>query len=203
MLWPDPVLIRLLLAILSFRGRVDMCPVSPALRASANSPVPPATEKSSLVEPFNLFAQGVVPDDAFPSNREDEHPLAALGRAFFSRREYSPRWLATAVFHSVSEQSQFGKDFTQSEADVSFHIFKEDVSGSNNLNCPPHKWPEVPRVVAAFALAGGTERLAWVARNEDVHQVSKEFAWESFTSVQIGNASKSPASIFATIFAIA
>jgi hypothetical protein len=127
-----------------------------------------------------LLAHGVVQDDAI-SLREDEHPLAILGRTNLSRREYSPRWLATAVLHSVSEQSQFGKDFTQSEADVPFHIFKEAVSGANNLNCPPHKWPEVSGVVGTGSFAGGTERLARVARNEDVHQVSKEFAWEAFT----------------------
>jgi len=138
-------------------------------------------QKSSRVEPFSQFAQGVVQASfCILSFGDDEDPFAILGRTNFSRREYSPRWFATAVLHSVSEQSQFGKDFTQSEADVAFHIFKEDVSGSNNLNCPPHKGPQMSRVVGTASSAGRTERLARIARDKDINQVSKEFAWEGF-----------------------
>ncbi len=129
------------------------------------------TEKSSLVEPFNLFAQTVAHSDfdILPCPK-DEHPLPHMRRPSFLRREQSPRWLATAVFHSVSEQSQFGKDLTQSEADMSFHILKPDESGSNNLNCPPHKRPEMPRVILSFSLPRAAERRARVTRKEHVHQ---------------------------------
>jgi hypothetical protein len=56
---------------------------------------------------------------------QDEDPLALMGRADFSRAEYSPR-------RRVTKSAQMLDDFSESKADVSFDVFKEAQPGSQN-----------------------------------------------------------------------
>jgi hypothetical protein len=104
---------------------------------------------------------------------QDKDPLPLVRRADFSRAEYSPRRCVTNLF-------QLSNDFSESEADVSFDIFKEAELGSQNPNSVCDKWPEVARVVCAEALSGCAEGLAWIAPSEDVHAVTKCSPWEGF-----------------------
>jgi hypothetical protein len=50
---------------------------------------------------------------------------------------------------------QLSNDLSESEADMSFDIFKEAHSGANNSNCSGDVWPEVARVFCAESLSGG------------------------------------------------
>jgi hypothetical protein len=49
------------------------------------------------------------------------------------------------------------------------HVFKENADGLHFLNNPANVGPQVARIVLPTASAGGTERLARVARNDEVH----------------------------------
>ena len=104
---------------------------------------------------------------------QDKHALALVRRPDFTRAEYSPRRLVTNLF-------QLSNDLSESEGDVSFDIFKEAGSWSQNPNsiCDPR--PEVARVFFSCSLASGRERLARVSRNENVHQSVKRLVWEGF-----------------------
>jgi hypothetical protein len=104
---------------------------------------------------------------------QDEDPLALVRCADFSRAEYSPR-------RFVTDCSQLSNDFSESEGDVSFDIFKEAELGSKKSNSVCDKWPEVARVVCAEALSGCGEGLAGIAPSEDVHAVTKLCPWEGF-----------------------
>jgi hypothetical protein len=56
---------------------------------------------------------------------QDEDPLALMGRADFSRAEYSPR-------RRVTKSAQMLDDFSESKVDVSLDVFKEAEPGSQN-----------------------------------------------------------------------
>jgi len=104
---------------------------------------------------------------------QDEHPFSLVRRADFTRREYSPRALITNAF-------QFSNDFAESEADVSFDIFKEAESWPKKSNSVCNPRPEVSWIVFTCSLACGREWLTRVSCNEDVHQSVKRSVWEGF-----------------------
>jgi hypothetical protein len=102
-----------------------------------------------------------------------------MARAAFFRREYSPRWLATAIFHAISEISQVGKHFAKAERDMSLDVLKKAVSRSNNPNCSPDPRPQVARIFFAFPLASRAEPLAGIGSDKKVDAISEWFAWET------------------------
>lgn len=69
-----------------------------------------------------------------PSLAEDEHALAALGRAAFSRAEYSPRAAVTCFF-------QIAEDRAESKRDVALDVLEEYPARLNNDNCPQNPRP--------------------------------------------------------------
>ena len=97
---------------------------------------------------------------------QDEDPLALVRRSAFRRAEYAPR-------RSITHSCQVFDDVGQPQADMSFDVLKEAALGFEKSNAICNKRPKMPRVLLAFALAGCTEGLAWVAPSEDVHSVAK------------------------------
>jgi len=76
----------------------------------------------------------------------DEHPLALVRCANFSRAEYSPR-------RAVTESFQLCNDFSQPKGDVSLDVLEEADSWSQNPNAICDGWPEVPLVFGSESLA--------------------------------------------------
>jgi hypothetical protein len=109
-------------------------------------------------------ARGVGQLVALPDG-EDEEPLALVGRADFRRREEACR---KAVAHA--DQS-FG-DFGEAEAEMMGDILEEDEGRFNLADDAGNVRPEVARVVSAPALARDGERLARIARSDDIHRAA-------------------------------
>jgi hypothetical protein len=63
---------------------------------------------------------------------------------------------------------------------VSFDVFKEADSRSNNPNCSPDVWPKVAGIVGSLSLTCRAEGLAGITGHKDVHSVAKLLAWEGF-----------------------
>jgi hypothetical protein len=103
----------------------------------------------------------------------DEHSLALVRRAAFSRAKYSPRRFVTKAF-------QVCNDFSESKADVSFDILEEAELWSKKSNAACDVGPKMSWVVGSEPLSGCAEWLAWVASRKNVHLISKLFPWESF-----------------------
>jgi hypothetical protein len=102
---------------------------------------------------------------------QDKDSLALMGRTDFRRAEYSPRC-------SVTQSCQVFDNVGQSQADMSFDVFKETNGWSHGSNsiCDPR--PEVSCIVFASPLACCAEWLAWVTTREDVHLSVKFLVWE-------------------------
>lgn len=102
---------------------------------------------------------------------EDEEPLALVRRADFRRREEACR---KAVAHA--DQS-FG-DFGEAEAEMMGDILEEDEGRLDLADDAGDMRPEVPRVIRTPALARDGERLARIARSDDVHRAAPRAAVE-------------------------
>ncbi len=108
---------------------------------------------------------------AVRSVREDEEPLALVGRTDFRRREEARR-------KAVAHADQSSGDFGEAEAEMMGDIFEEDEGRLDLANDARDMWPEVARVVRAPALARDGERLARIARSDDVHRAAPRAAVE-------------------------
>ena len=96
---------------------------------------------------------------------KDEQPLTLVRRTDFRRRDEACR---KAVAHADQSAGDFGK----SEAEMMGDIFEEDEGRLDLANDPRNVGPEVPRVVRAPAFARDGERLARIARSDDVHRAA-------------------------------
>ena len=96
---------------------------------------------------------------------EDEEPLALVRRADFRRREEACRKL-------VAHADQSCGDFGEAEAEMMGDVFEEDKGRLDLANDAGDMGPEVPRVVRAPAFARDGERLARIARSDDVHRAA-------------------------------
>ena len=92
---------------------------------------------------------------------KDEEPLALVGRADFRRREEACR---KAVAHADQSCGDFGK----AEAEMMGDILEEDEGRLDFVDDAGDMRPEMTRVVRAPALARDGERLARIARSDDV-----------------------------------
>jgi hypothetical protein len=99
------------------------------------------------------------------SVREDEQPLTLVGRTDFRRCKEARR---KAIAHVDQPSGDFGK----SEAEMMGDIFEENEGRLDLANDPRDVGPEVPRVVRAPAFARDGERLARIARSDDVHRAA-------------------------------
>ena len=115
-------------------------------------------------------ARGVGQVVAFPLGK-DEQPLALVGRADFRRREEARR-------KAVAQSDQASGDLGKAEAEMMGDILEEDEGRLTFPDDAGDMWPEVAGVVRALPLARQTERLARVARSEDVHRATPRAAVE-------------------------
>jgi hypothetical protein len=103
---------------------------------------------------------------------EDEEPLALVGRADFRRREEACR-------KAVAHADQSCGDFGEAEAEMMGDILEEDEGRLDLGDDARDVRPEVARVVRAAALARDRERLARIARSDDVHRAAPRAAVEA------------------------
>ena len=96
---------------------------------------------------------------------EDEEPLALVGRADFRRREEACR-------KAVAHADQSCGDFGEAEAEMMGDILEEDEGRLNLADDAGDMRPEVARVVGTPALARDGERLARIARSDDIHRTT-------------------------------
>jgi hypothetical protein len=102
---------------------------------------------------------------------EDEEPLPLVGRANFRRREEARR-------NAVAHADQSSGDFGEAEAEMMGDVLEEHEGWSALADDPGDMRPEVARVVCAPALARDGERLARIARSDDVHRAAPRAAVE-------------------------
>jgi hypothetical protein len=103
---------------------------------------------------------------------EDEEPLALVGRADFRRREEACR-------KAVAHADQSCGDFGEAEAEMMGDILEEDEGRLDLANDARDMGPEVARIVRAPAFARDRERLARIARSDDVHRAAPRAAVEA------------------------
>lgn len=102
---------------------------------------------------------------------EDEQPLAPVGRADFRRREEACR-------KAVAHADQSAGDFGEAEAEMMGDILEEHEGRFDLADDAADMRPEVARVIHAPALARDGERLARIARSDDVHRAAPRAAVE-------------------------
>jgi hypothetical protein len=96
---------------------------------------------------------------------EDEEPFALVRRADFRRREEACR-------KAVAHADQSSGDFGEAEAEMMGDVLEKHEGRLGLSHDPGDMRPEVPRVVRASALARDRERLARIARSDDVHRAA-------------------------------
>ena len=96
---------------------------------------------------------------------EDEEPFPPMGRADFRRRKQSCR-------KPVAHADQSAGDFGEAEAEMMGDILEEDEGRFDLADDAGDMRPEVARVVGAPAFARDGERLARIARSDDVHRAA-------------------------------
>nr|WP_296540436.1 hypothetical protein [Rhizorhabdus sp.] len=96
---------------------------------------------------------------------EDEQPLPLVGRADFRRREEACR-------KAVAHADQSCGDFGEAEAEMMGDILKEHEGRLDLADDAGDMRPEVARVVDTPAFARDRERLARIARSNDVHRAA-------------------------------
>jgi hypothetical protein len=102
---------------------------------------------------------------------EYEEPFAPVGRADFRRREDACR-------KAVAHADQSAGDFGETEAEMMGDILEEDEGRLDLTNDAGDMRPEVARVVSAPAFACNRERLARIARSDDIHRAAPRAAVE-------------------------
>jgi hypothetical protein len=102
---------------------------------------------------------------------EDEEPFSAVGRADFRRRKQSCR-------KPVAHADQSAGDFGEAEAEMMGDVFEEDEGRPDLADDPGDMRPEVARVVCTPAFARHAERLARIARRDDIHRAAPWLAVE-------------------------
>lgn len=99
------------------------------------------------------------------ADRQDEEPLTLVGRADFRRREEACR-------KAVAHADQSAGDFGEAEAEMMGDILEEDEGRLDLADDAGDMRPEVAWVVGTPALASDGERLARIARSDDVHRAA-------------------------------
>jgi hypothetical protein len=102
---------------------------------------------------------------------ENEEPLALVRRADFRRREEACR-------KPVAHADQSAGDFGEAEAEMMGDILEEHEGRFDLADDAGDMRPEVARVLRAPALARDGERLARIARSDDVHCAAPRAAVE-------------------------
>ena len=103
---------------------------------------------------------------------KDEEPLALVGRADFRRREEACR-------KAVAHADQSSGDFGETEAEMMGDVLEEHEGRLDLADDAGDMRPEVARVVRTPALARDGERLARIARSDDIHRAAPWAAVET------------------------
>ncbi|PPB79381.1 hypothetical protein LV82_02945 [Albidovulum inexpectatum] len=96
---------------------------------------------------------------------EDEEPLPLVRRADFRRREEARR-------KAVAHVDQSSGDFGEAEAEMMGDVLEEDEGRRDLADDAGDMRPEVAGVVGTPAFARDGERLARIARSDDVHRAA-------------------------------
>nr|WP_293613154.1 hypothetical protein [Ponticaulis sp.] len=96
---------------------------------------------------------------------EDEQPLALVGRTDFRRREEACR-------KAVAHADQSCGDFGEAEAEMMGDILEEDEGRFDFADDAGDMRPKVARVVGTASLSRDRERLARIARSDDIHRAA-------------------------------
>ena len=123
-------------------------------------PLERVPEQARGVGQFVAFADG-----------EDEEPFPAMGRADFRRRKQSCR-------KPVAQRDQSAGDLGEAEAEMMGDIFEEHEGRRAFADDPGDMRPEVARVIGTPALARHAERLARIARRDEIHRAAPWLAVE-------------------------
>jgi len=123
-------------------------------------PLDRVPEQARGVGQLVLFADG-----------EDEETFALVGRADFRRREEACR-------KAVAHADQSCGDFGETEAEMMGDILEEDEGRLDLTDDAGDMRPEMAWVVRTPALACHGERLARIARSDDVHRAAPRAAIE-------------------------
>ena len=102
---------------------------------------------------------------------EDEEPLALVGRTHFRRREEACRKLVTHADQSCG-------DFGEAEAEMMGDILEEDEWRLDLADDAGDMRPEVAWILGTEPSARDRERLARIARSDDVHRAAPRSAVE-------------------------
>lgn len=109
--------------------------------------------------PQQLFPAGfslAVPGYRLIGVSQDEDPQSLMQRADLCRAEQARR-------RRVAHAPKLSQDGLKPEGDVAGDVFEEHPFGSAFPDDPSDVGPEVARITAAAALAGGTEGLAGIS----------------------------------------
>ena len=123
-------------------------------------PLDRVPEQARGVGQFVSFADG-----------EDEQPFALVGRTDFRRREEACR-------KAVAHADQSCGDFGEAEAEMMGDILEEHKGRLDLADDAGDMGPEVARIIRTSALARDGERLARIARSDDVHRAAPRAAVE-------------------------
>lgn len=102
---------------------------------------------------------------------EDEQSLTLVGRADFRRREEACR-------KAVAHADQSAGDFGESEAEMMGDILKEDEGRFDLADDAGDMGPEMAWILGTEPSARDRERLARIARSDDVHRAAPRDAVE-------------------------
>lgn len=116
-------------------------------------------------------ARGVRERVAPVPTGEREESLAAVRRADLRRREQARR-------NSVAQADQVSGDLGKSEAQMMRDVFEEDEGRRAFVHDPRDVRPHMPGVVRSAPASGERERLARIARMDDVHAATPASAVE-------------------------
>jgi hypothetical protein len=78
----------------------------------------------------------------------------------------------------IAQPRKLSCDSGKSQGDMTFDIFEEDPFGLDFADNARNLRPKVTGIVLAFALAGVSERLAWIAGREDMNAAAPWLAVE-------------------------
>ncbi len=103
---------------------------------------------------------------------KDEQPLTLVRRADFRRRKETRR-------KAVAHADQSAGDFGETEAEMMGDILEEDEGRLAFTDDPGDVRPEVAWILGAKPFACDRERLARIARSDDIHRAAPRAAVEA------------------------
>ena len=124
-------------------------------------PLEPILEQARGIGQFAAFADG-----------KDEQPFTLVGRPDFRRRKEARRKF-------VAHADQSAGDFGESEAEMMGDILKEDEGRLDLTDDPGDMRPEVAWILGATPFACDRERLARIARTDQIHRAAPRSAVEA------------------------